>query len=199
MGMGRRRHDRLQLLTPWVRAGPGSTGTGQVDLSRARVTLLCLSSRRGCVLEESVEVAGEVAFEAADRFATSLAFLDATLDVGDRRGVGAASGDEDHVQCAIELPVAAAVEAVADCLPGAGGDRCAAGEPCECRFGADASGVRPGEDELRGSERPNPGLFEQLWCELACERLDLAGELALFGCQLQHASCNRAQCEQRAA
>ncbi len=37
MGMGRRRHDRLQLLTPWVRAGPGSTGTGQVDLSRAPV------------------------------------------------------------------------------------------------------------------------------------------------------------------
>ena len=39
MGMGRRRHDRLQLLTPWVRAGPGSTGTGQVDLSRGPARL----------------------------------------------------------------------------------------------------------------------------------------------------------------
>jgi hypothetical protein len=45
-----------------------------------------------------VEIAGEVALETTDRFTATLAFLDATLDVGDRRGVRAAAGDEDHVQ-----------------------------------------------------------------------------------------------------
>ncbi len=77
--------------------------------------LLCLSSRqRRAVLEESVEIAGEVALEAASGFAAALAFLDAPVDVCDRGGVGVASGDQDHVQGAVEPTVAAAVEAVAD-------------------------------------------------------------------------------------
>ena len=78
--------------------------------------LRCLSSRHWRVLEEPEEVAGEVALEAAGCFAAALAFLDATLDVGDRRSVRTASGDEDHVQRAIEPAVAAAIEAVADRL-----------------------------------------------------------------------------------
>jgi hypothetical protein len=54
----------------------------------APVMLLCLSSRqRQSVFEESVEVAGEVAFEAAVCFASCLAFLEASFDVGDRGGV----------------------------------------------------------------------------------------------------------------
>jgi hypothetical protein len=50
------------------------------------------------VFEESVEVAGEVALEAAGCFASCLAFLEASFDVGDRGGVCAFAGDEDHVQ-----------------------------------------------------------------------------------------------------
>ena len=54
----------------------------------APVMLLCLSSGQWrSVFEESVEAAGEVALEAAVGFASCLAFLDASLDVGDRRGV----------------------------------------------------------------------------------------------------------------
>jgi hypothetical protein len=61
------------------------------------------------------------------------------FDVGVRRGVRAFACDEDHVQCAVEFSVAAAVEAVADRLAGGGRDRCGAGEPGEGGFGADAS------------------------------------------------------------
>ena len=52
-------------------------------------------------------------------------------------GCDAFSGDEDHVQCAVEFAVAAAVEAVADRLAGGGGDRCGAGEPGEGGFASD--------------------------------------------------------------
>ena len=69
--------------------------------------LLCLSSVPwGSVLEEAVEAAGEVAFEAAVCFAAGFAFADPSLDVGDRGLVDPASGDEDLVQCAVELSVA---------------------------------------------------------------------------------------------
>ena len=43
------------------------------------------------------------------------------------------------------------------------------------------------------------GLVEQLRCELAGERLDLAGELAFLGGQFQDAARDRAEREQAAA
>jgi predicted component of type VI protein secretion system len=162
--------------------------------------LLCKSSRLWrSVFEESVEVAGEVALEAAGRFAVALAFSDATLDVGDRRRVRATSGDEDHVQCAVESAIAAAVEPVADRLAGGGGDRGAAGEPRERGFACDPAAVRPGDQDLRGGERTDTGLVEQLRRQLAGERLDLACELALFSGQLSDAARDRAQRLQRPA
>ena len=68
--------------------------------------LLCLSSRHWWVLEESVEVAGEVALEAAGCFAAGFAFLDSAFDVGDGGGVPAAAGDDDLVEGAVEFAVA---------------------------------------------------------------------------------------------
>src|SRR6266498_5893011 len=117
--------------------------------------LLCLSSRKRLVLEQPVEVAGEVALEAAACFAAALAFLDATVDVGDRRRVRAASGDDDHVQCPVESAVAAAVEPVADRLSRGGWDRSAAGESREGGFASDPAAVRPGDQDLGGRERPD--------------------------------------------
>jgi hypothetical protein len=66
-----------QSVTTWVRRDlPGP------------VMLLCLSSRPWrSLFEESVEAAGEVAFEAAVCFASRLAFLESAFDVGDRGGV----------------------------------------------------------------------------------------------------------------
>jgi hypothetical protein len=58
------------------------------------------------VFEEAVEAAGEVALEAAVCFASGLAFLDAPLDVGDRRWMEAFTGDQDQVERAVEFAVA---------------------------------------------------------------------------------------------
>src|SRR6266545_3610242 len=78
--------------------------------------LLCLSSRRGRVFEEPVEVSGEVAFEAAGGLAAAFPFLGSAFDVVDGRSVRAASSNDDLVECSVELSVAAAVEPVADRL-----------------------------------------------------------------------------------
>ena len=119
--------------------------------------LLCLSSRRRSVFEEAVEVAGEVALEAAVCFASAFTFLEAPLDVGDRCGVRSPSGDEDHVQCTVESAIAAAIEAVADRLARGGGDRRAAREACEPA----SEVIRPGCDQERTScaaaSGPTPG------------------------------------------
>src|SRR5438067_7821974 len=82
--------------------------------SPRRVMLLCLSSHRRWVLEEPVEVAGEVALEAAVCFAAGFAFLQSPFHVGDCRGVCASPGDQDEVQRSVESAVTAAVEPVAD-------------------------------------------------------------------------------------
>jgi hypothetical protein len=138
------------------------------------------------VFEEAVEAAGEVALEAADGFAVSLAFADASVDVVDRGRVGSAPGDEDVVEGAVQLAVAAAVEAVSDGLAGGGGDRCCARESGERRFGCEAARVRPAEHDLCGHERADARLLEELWCERAGERLDLRRQLAfLAGERLQ--------------
>jgi hypothetical protein len=103
--------------------------------------LLCLSSRRWRVLEESVEVAGEVALEAAGGLAAALPFLDPALDVVDGRSVHSPSGDDNLMERAVELSVAAAVEPVADRLAGGGGDRGGAGEPGEGGLADQAAAV----------------------------------------------------------
>jgi hypothetical protein len=54
-----------------------------------------------------------LAFEAAEGFAAALAFGLFALEVGTRGRVDAALGDGDAVEGAVELAVAAAVEAVA--------------------------------------------------------------------------------------
>jgi hypothetical protein len=41
--------------------------------------------------------------------------------------------------------------------------------------------VRPGDDELRGRQRSDARLVEQVGCEHSGQRLDLGGELALLG------------------
>jgi hypothetical protein len=87
------------------------------------------------------------------------------------------------VQRSVESAIAAAVEPVADRLSRGGGNRGAAGESREGGFASDPALVRPGDQDLGGGERTDAGLLEQLRRELACERLDLACELALLTAQ----------------
>ena len=68
-------------------------------------------------------MAGEVALEAADRFAGGLAFGAATGDVVARLRVAAGAGDDRPVQCGVDLAVAALVEPLAAGVARAGGDR----------------------------------------------------------------------------
>jgi hypothetical protein len=80
-----------------------------------------------------VDGARELSFEAADGFASALAFGLFALEVDARRRVDAALCHCDPVEGAVELAVAAAVEAVALVLAGAGierGDTGVAGELC---------------------------------------------------------------------
>jgi hypothetical protein len=86
-------------------------------------------------------VAGEEAFEAADGFAEGFAFADSPVDVGVCGLVAFAAVDDDGVEGSVELAVAAAVEAVADGLAGAGGYRWGAGEAGEGGLGVEASVV----------------------------------------------------------
>ena len=68
---------------------------------------------RGVGLERVPDAAGEVAFQAADGVAAGLAFGLSAREVGGGLGVEAAFGDGEAVERAVELAVAAAVEAVA--------------------------------------------------------------------------------------
>lgn len=103
-------------------------------------------------LELAEELAGDVALEATLDFADALALLDAPLHVLLSFGVLAHADHDDGVECAVELAVTEAVQAVPDdgsrrCL-----DRCHARELGEGRFGTHAAGMRPRHDELRGDD-----------------------------------------------
>jgi hypothetical protein len=64
-------------------------------------------------VEDVPDAAGEVAFEAAEGFPAALAFAAFAFEVGAGRGVDAGAGEGDRVEGAVELAVAAAVQAVA--------------------------------------------------------------------------------------
>src|SRR3954465_1383513 len=74
-------------------------------------------------LEEAPDAAGEVALEAAQGCAAGLAVRLLAGEGGGGLGVEAALGDGEAVQRAVELAVAAAIEAVAVGAARRGGDR----------------------------------------------------------------------------
>ena len=88
-------------------------------------------------------------------------FADSSLDVGDRGLVDSASGDEDLVQCPVELAVAAATESVEDRLSGGGGNRGGAGEPGKRGLAAEPIFVGPPVPQSR-NPRNHAGLGEAL-------------------------------------
>ena len=86
-------------------------------------------------------MAGEVALEQAGGVAAGLAFGDASGDVVLGRWVVLAAVEDDGVEGAVELAVAAAAESVPGRLAARGGDRGDAGEAGEGGFGAEPAGV----------------------------------------------------------
>src|SRR3954454_22844544 len=103
----------------WLLLCQGEVAWGEVAVDRSgpRGRLgACRVGWRGCRgrgLEELPAAAGEVALEAAQRFAAGLAFGLLACEVGGGLGIGSALADGEAVQRAVELAVAAAVEAVA--------------------------------------------------------------------------------------
>jgi hypothetical protein len=81
---------------------------------------MTVKSSAGTILHDAVEVAGEVALEHASRFAGRLAAGERPGDVGACRGVVLAAVEDDGVEGAVELAVAAAAEPVADRLTARG-------------------------------------------------------------------------------
>ena len=128
-------------------------------------------------LEQSPDAAGEVALEAADRFAGALAFAASAGDVVARLRVTARAGDDHAVQRRVDLAVAALVEPVALGVARAGGDRRDAGGAGELGRRGEALGAGDLADELGGDQRPEPRLAEQLRRDLPDELGDLALEL----------------------
>ncbi len=140
---------------------------------------------RGRGLEQSPDVAGEVALEAADRFAGALAFAASAVDVVARLGVAARAGDDDAVQRGVDLAVAARSRRrrwVLAELAGIGATPAARASLADVakRW---APAISP--TSLATVSGPKPGSFEQLRRDLPDELGDLTlksvdgvGELA---------------------
>jgi hypothetical protein len=103
------------------------------------------------------------------------------------------------VQGAVELAVAAAVQAVADDLSGGGGDRGGAGERGEGGLGAEAAAMRPRAEELGSADHTDARLGEQRGCELLHERLELRLQVGGLRLECEGAPRRRAERDDRRA
>jgi len=140
-----------------------------------------------------VEVAGERTLDAAPGFAVGLAGAKQSLVVGSRLTIVADAGERDHVQGAIQLPVAAAVEAMTPLAPARGIDRAGAGERRKGGLAPHAGGIAAGGDQLRRADGTNSALGQQLGNELADDRLELGFQLRQLGLELLHPSSEPTQ------
>ena len=104
---------------------------------------------------------GELSFEAADGFASCLAFGLFAFQVGACGWVDAALGDGDAVEGAVELAVAAAVEAVALVFARAGVEWCNAGVAGELSVGGEAVDRADLAEQLRRAQGSTAGQLEQ--------------------------------------
>jgi hypothetical protein len=158
---------------------------------------------RGGGLEQSPDAASEVALQTAQRFAAGLAVGLLAREVCGGLRVEAALGDREAVQRAVELAVAAAVEAVAVGASRGRGDRRRAGDPRQLGVGREASDVGDLADELGRGQDAAAALGEELRRdvgdedgELTLERIDRSGQLA-DAAQSSRAIRTRAVCSAR--
>jgi hypothetical protein len=136
--------DILSISPTLVRRLAGSA----VEMSSWRAagtsgwTLLCWSKCWGG-FEEWVELAGDVADQAASDFAVGVGFAPSPLGVGAGRWVRPEPGRDDQVQGLVEVAVAGAVAANPDRLAAGGGVGAASASMAE----AASLGQRPGWDQ----------------------------------------------------
>jgi len=123
------------------------------------------------------DAAGEVAFEAAQCFASGLAFGLLACEVGGCLGVMAAFADGEAVQRAVELAVGAAVQALARGASRGDRDRGGAGEPRELGVSREAFDAGDLADQLGGRQHAATTLGQQLRREFGNDRAQLALKL----------------------
>src|SRR5204863_2088585 len=99
--------DLLRMLLLCQVEGAGRRVAVDRDAARAALGSAGGDGGRRVGLEQVPDAAGEVALEAADRFAAGLAFGLLAREVGVGLGVPPALGDREPVQRAVELAVAA--------------------------------------------------------------------------------------------
>ena len=147
----------------------------------------CTSARWGLgwLGDELVDLAGDVALQAADGFPAGLAVGDAPGEVGAGVGIPAQPGEHDGVQGAVGASVTTAVEPATLGLAGGGLDRADAAERGEGCFVVEALGVVAGGDEQRRGgvgadtvafEQPR-GVCAQRVGDLAVQIVDFRGQL----------------------
>src|SRR5215204_552405 len=120
-----------------------------------RLTLLCWSKRWGG-FEESVELAGEVADQAASDLAVGLALSPSPLGVAAGGRVVSQPGQDDEVQRLVELAVPEAIQPDWHGLAAGGGDGCDSAQHGEGGVASAAAGVGPGTQHGCGHDRANP-------------------------------------------
>ena len=129
----------------------------------------------GWRLREPVDAADEVALEGSEGFAAGLAFGLFAIEERLGRGVVASFVEHEAIERAVELAVAAGVQAVAVGASGGCGDRGGSGQPRELGVAGEASDAGDLADQLGRGQRPAAGVGRQPWSEGGNER----GELLL--------------------
>src|SRR5579859_962326 len=122
------------------------------------LTLLCLSRTHGRIHrpgELPVELAGDVALEAAADLPGGLSLGGAPGDVGAGPGAAAHPDQRDGVDGAVQRPVSAAVKPVPDGLAAAGRERAGAAQRGVGCFAAAPARVGEAHYGLRGADRPD--------------------------------------------
>src|SRR5665647_2612729 len=146
--------------------------------------------------ERGVDLAGDVAFEAAHDFAFALALAGAAVDVGPGRLVVAHADKDDAVERGVGLAVAAPVEPVAVCLARGGVDRGGAAEHREGGFGAESFGVVAGGDQERaGGVSADAERLEEPWRGRSGELSQLSVEAGDLGFECLVAAGEVPECE----
>src|SRR5438105_1079756 len=124
-----------------TRAGDAADAAPVQRARSCPVFLLCQVERSAggaCGRRQQAEDgAGEVSFQAAQRFAAALPFSLFAFEVVASGAVDAALGDGDAVERAVELAVAGAVEPVPALLAGGGVERCDPGVHRQLRVAAE--------------------------------------------------------------
>src|SRR5882757_2214238 len=128
----------------------------------------------------SVELAGDVALQAAPDLASGLALGSAAGNGGPCGGAAAHAGVGDGVNGAVELAVSASVQPVAHGAPAGGFQRAGAREGRECGVVAAPPDVGERRDGLSGADRANTGAVKQPGSEVVDDGLHL-GSVGLEG------------------